>query len=44
VNFDEKLPPAQTLAGTVRLDAHTTKNDEGGPGSPSASRMVQDRY
>ena len=29
IDFNEKLTPAQTVAGTVRLDPGTTKNDEG---------------
>jgi hypothetical protein len=29
VNFDERLSPEQTVAGTVRLDPGTTKNGEG---------------
>jgi integrase len=29
VNFSERLTPSQKLPGTVRLDAGTTKNDEG---------------
>jgi integrase len=29
VNFDERLNPRQTIAGTVRLDSGTTKNREG---------------
>jgi integrase len=29
VDFDERLTPSQKIPGTVRLDAGTTKNDEG---------------
>lgn len=29
INFDERLTPSQQLAGTIRLDPGTTKNDEG---------------
>jgi len=29
INFDERLTPSQDLAGTIRLDAGTTKNDDG---------------
>lgn len=29
INFDERLSPSQALAGTIRLDAGTTKNRDG---------------
>jgi integrase len=29
ISFDERLTPSQRLPGTIRLDAGTTKNDEG---------------